>query len=136
MSYRGYSYLPTAKLTKLLIQTFLFVRLGVGRGGYVQERSLEIAETGSRFDIFWRKNRESLSSLSFNEFKLAINNTCVMGIMAMTEIPLLSLNMCCATKVFCRPHSCQVLLRDYHCATKREKLKILIRKIKVQLRCC
>jgi len=31
-------------------------------------------ETGSRLAHFWKKDRESLSRLSVNEFKLATNN--------------------------------------------------------------
>ena len=63
-----------------------FVR-EVGRESGVLERSLEITEvlrggeemmkTGSQFArrLFWKKVRENLSRLSFNEFKLATNET-------------------------------------------------------------
>jgi len=58
----------------------------VGRGSGVLERNLEITEVlrgwGRRWwrqetstHIFWKKVRESLSLLSFNEFKLATNKT-------------------------------------------------------------
>ena len=48
-----------------MLQTFLFVRLG--------EEVVWRQEAG--LHIFWKKVRESLSRLSFNEFKLATNKT-------------------------------------------------------------
>jgi len=66
-----------------MIQTSLFVRLGEE---VVLERSLEITEVlrgGGRkwwrqeacSHTFWKKVRDSLSRLSFNEFNLATNKT-------------------------------------------------------------
>jgi len=72
----------------------------VGRGSGVLERSLEITEVlrggGRRWwrqeacsHIFWKKVCDSLSRLSFNEFKLATNKT--LG----CDIPRVKLKMIC-----------------------------------------
>jgi len=69
-----------------MIETFLFVKLGEEVVTGVLERSLEIAEVlrrgGRRWwrqeaglHVFWKKVRENLSRLSFNEFKLVTNKT-------------------------------------------------------------
>ena len=49
-------------------------------------------KTGSRFAHIWKKVRENLSRLSFNEFKLATNKTLVY------DIPPVKLKMMCTAR--------------------------------------
>jgi len=49
----------------------------------------EMMETGGLFTIFWKKVRDSLSRLSFDEFKLATNKT------LRYDMPRVKLKMIC-----------------------------------------
>ena len=51
-------------------------------------------ETGSQLAHFWKKDRESLSRLSVNEFKLATNN------MLGYDMPRVKLKIICTAR-FC-----------------------------------
>ena len=84
----------------------LFVR-EVGRGRGVQERSLEVTEVsrqdGRRWcrheaglDIFWKKDLESLSRLSFSELRLVTNKR--LGY----DMPRVKLKMICTDGVIAR----------------------------------